>query len=473
MALGFVSSAILARYFNKVDYGTYKQVIYVYSTLSTLFIIGLPSVFGYLLPRLNRGGQKKLVSTINKIFILLGLAFSLVLFSCAGILADILKNPDLKLALRIFSPFPLFTLPALGVEGIYTALRKTKYIALYTTCNKLISLIFIVTPVVFFHCSYIGALIGWGVANFIVFLLSIYMKNRPFVDVKTEIVPNMYKTIFSYCLPLVGAFFAGFAISSAGQFFVSRYYGTAAFADFSNGCLSIPIAAMIASSVKQVLVPVISKAHHEKHYSEISRTYSNACSKSMLLIFPILVFAIVFAVPLMTFVYGSIYYTSASFLRVYLIRDFCSALPYFSVLMAFGKSNLYMNLHIAGAIFVWGADACAVFILQLPAYSIVFNDSLFHILCSAVVFYYIFRKYHINLFSRELIKNIVVILFHSAAIAFAVYYLMKWLTGIIYFASIPFYNLAIGGAIYLIVLVVTGKLIKVNYLQVAGMLRRG
>ena len=32
-----VSSMILSRYFDKADYGTYKQVMYVYNTLLTVF----------------------------------------------------------------------------------------------------------------------------------------------------------------------------------------------------------------------------------------------------------------------------------------------------------------------------------------------------------------------------------------------------------------------------------------------------
>lgn len=36
LALGFVSAAILSRYFDKTEYGTYKQILYVYGTLQTM-----------------------------------------------------------------------------------------------------------------------------------------------------------------------------------------------------------------------------------------------------------------------------------------------------------------------------------------------------------------------------------------------------------------------------------------------------
>jgi len=391
--LSFVSAAILARYFDKNDYGTYKQVLYIYTTLSTLFIIGLPSAFGYFIPRLKSGEQKSLVRGINRIFIISGTIFSVALFVFSDIIADILNNPNLSLAIKVFSPFPLFTLPALGVEGIYTALKRTKYIALYSISSRIISLIFIIAPVLFFDANYIGVIIGWGVANFIIFLIAMYMKNRPYMGIKPELVPNMYRSIFDYCLPLVGAFLAGFAISSASQFFISRYYGAAAFADFSNGNFSIPFVSMIAGSIKSVLTPVISKAHHEGNMSLITSTYTNACSNAAMLIFPMLIFLMFFASPMMTFIYGEKYYTSASYLRMYSIRDFCSALPYFAVLMAFGKSKLYMQIHILGIFFVWGMDVLCVYILHSAPFFLVLNDSMFHIMCSVIVFIFIFKKY--------------------------------------------------------------------------------
>jgi O-antigen/teichoic acid export membrane protein len=39
-ALGIVSAAILSRYFDKAEYGTYKQILYVYHTLLVVFTPG-------------------------------------------------------------------------------------------------------------------------------------------------------------------------------------------------------------------------------------------------------------------------------------------------------------------------------------------------------------------------------------------------------------------------------------------------
>ena len=97
-----VSSMILSRYFDKADYGTYKQVMYVYNTLLTVFTLGLPKAYSYFLPRVNPQEAKDLINKITRLFFLLGGVFSILLFLGASLIAQFLKNPDLEIAYAIF-----------------------------------------------------------------------------------------------------------------------------------------------------------------------------------------------------------------------------------------------------------------------------------------------------------------------------------------------------------------------------------
>lgn len=160
--LAFISAAILSRYFDKTEYGTYKQIIYVYTTLQTVFTAGLPGVFSYFLPRYSEAEGKTLVNKITRVFFVLGLLFSVVLYTTSGLIADLLKNPELEIGLKIFSPFPLLTIPTMGIEGIYTALKKTQYIAIYHAISKLSMLVCLVLPVIAWHGDYRSAIVGWG-----------------------------------------------------------------------------------------------------------------------------------------------------------------------------------------------------------------------------------------------------------------------------------------------------------------------
>ena len=275
-AIAFLTAPIMARYFDKVEYATYKQILYVYTSLQSLFTMGLPSVFAYFIPRINEQEQKYFINRLTMYFLIIGAVFSISLYFSADLLARLMNNPELALGLKIFSPFPLFTLPAMGVEGIYNALRKAKYLAFYHVFTKILMFLCIILPVIIWHTGYKEAIMGWGAASFITFLVAMYMKNSPYRGIKAETIPNVDKKIFNYSLPLTGAFIAGFFCNSADQFFVSRYYGTQVFADFINGCFSIPIVGMVAGSVKGVLLPLFSKADEENAIGNAISSYVNA-----------------------------------------------------------------------------------------------------------------------------------------------------------------------------------------------------
>ena len=61
LGLSIISAAILSRYFDKAEYGTYKQILYVYTTLLVIFSAGLPRVYAYFLPRYSLEEGKAIV----------------------------------------------------------------------------------------------------------------------------------------------------------------------------------------------------------------------------------------------------------------------------------------------------------------------------------------------------------------------------------------------------------------------------
>ena len=88
-----VSSMILSRHFNKTDYGTYRQVLYVYHTLLTVFTLGLPRAFSYFLPRVPNDEAKNLIAKLTHLFLILGIVFSLGLFFFSPLIAKWMNNP--------------------------------------------------------------------------------------------------------------------------------------------------------------------------------------------------------------------------------------------------------------------------------------------------------------------------------------------------------------------------------------------
>ncbi|RPI41789.1 MAG: hypothetical protein EHM46_05995, partial [Bacteroidetes bacterium] len=231
-ALALVSAAILSRFLDKGEYGTYRQIIYIYNTLLVVFSAGLPRVFNYFLPRYSLSQGKEIVWKISRVLVLAGLGFSVFLYLTSGIIADLLKNPELARGLKYFSPVPVLLLPTMGIEGIFSTYRKTPYIALFSILSRILMLAMIVGPVILFSGGYITAVYGWVASSALILVLAWFFKGIPFRGRGRERSGLGFREIFRYSLPLVSASIAGILFRSASQFYVSRYFGPETFAEF-------------------------------------------------------------------------------------------------------------------------------------------------------------------------------------------------------------------------------------------------
>ena len=263
--LAIVSAAILSRYFEKTEYGTYKQIVYVYSTLLVVFTAGLPRVFGYFLPRYSLEEGRTIVSKISKLLFFAGVLFSISLFFGSGLIANLLNNQELAYGLKVFSPIPMFLLPTLGLDGVFASYKITIYTAIYNTLSRLIMLLFIVVPVIYFEGNYITAIYGWLAASIITFFVAFFFQGIPFKKIKGKQSSLKYKEVFAYSVPLVIASLWGVAIKASDQFYISRYFGAGIFAEFSNGFIEIPLVSMVTASASAILMPVFSKIIHENN----------------------------------------------------------------------------------------------------------------------------------------------------------------------------------------------------------------
>lgn len=363
-----VSSMILSRYFNKADYGTYKQVMYVYNTLLTVFTLGLPKAFSYFLPRVELAQSKSLISKITNLFFILGGVFSLLLFVFAPQIAAFLKNPDLVKALKIFAIVPFLMLPTMGLEGILATFKQTKFIALYNILTNVFKLLCVALPVMIWDLSYIEALWGFVGASFITFLLALYLKYLPVRHQPKEKCPVSIKDIFRFSIPLLTASLWGIIIASCDQFFVSRYFGNETFAEFSNGWLPLPFVGMITGATATVLSPVFSRMSHEKvdPIKEIYPLWMSVYGKSAKLIYPLVIYCLVFADVVMTVMYGQQYAVSGSYFRIKLITEFFAIIIFAPLIINIGEVKYYSRVHMVVAITVVVLEFISVKTIKSP-----------------------------------------------------------------------------------------------------------
>ena len=385
--VGIVSPMILSRYLDKGDYGTFKQVMFVYNTLLTVFSLGLPKAYAYFLPKYGREYSRDIIKKITSLFIFLGIIFSIVLFSCSGIIAGLLKNDDLSLALKVFAPTPLFLLPTIGLEGIYSSFRKTQYIALYTFITRTLTVILTVLPVILFGGGYIQSLVGFDIASLLTCILALTMKSLPVRKEHHKQSPLTLRQILKFSIPLLYASLWGVVLSSANQFFISRYYGNEVFAEFSNGFMEIPFATMVLAAIATVLLPRFSEMEEgEKMNDEVYALWQSSLEKSAKIIFPILVFSVMFAKLLMLCLYGDNYGASTIYFQIKNVSSLLYIIPFAPIILAIGKTKQYADVHMVAAILLVVLEFICVHLFESPILIAIVSEC-----CQALKIYLMMR----------------------------------------------------------------------------------
>lgn len=460
--LGIVSAAILSRYFDKTEYGTYRQILYVYSSLLVIFTAGLPRVFAFYLPRYTLEQGYYIILKISKVLFLLGLLFSIILFAFSGLIATVLKNPELETGLKYFSPVPMLLLPTLGIEGIFSTYKKTIVIAIYNTLTRFITLGFIVIPVILFKGTYLYAIYGWLVASFITLWIAYYFKRIPFKNISVKKASLSYREIFKYSIPLAMASLAGIAIKAADQFYISRYFGAEVFADFANGFIELPFVHMITSATSIVLMPLFSKSLNEKYkWDQLLNVWKNTLQKSSLIIYPLVIFFIIYAKEIVTFLYSTKYIEASVYFTIALTINFFNIIVFVPLILSLGETKFYALLHILFAILAWIIGYLIILTFNSPIAIAVFS-ALRTMIIVLIVLIYVAKLTQIKFLDLFPIK----ILINTAVHSLIAIFIVKFITDSFFPEVMNFWILIISFIFFILVLIISSPFFRINYLSI-------
>jgi O-antigen/teichoic acid export membrane protein len=105
--------------------------------------------------------------------------------------------------------------------------------------------------------------------------------------------------------------------SQGDQWIAAALFSVAQFASFSVATVLGPVVQMCRQSVNHVFLPSMSRMHSSGDVRAMLALNSRANAMVALLVYPLLAFAFVFAVPLITLVYTAAYVDAVPVLRIY------------------------------------------------------------------------------------------------------------------------------------------------------------
>lgn len=327
----------LARLLTPAELGSYRQLFLIYTTISTLMMMGIPQSLIYFLPRLESDEKRRLhVGKIMNLSMALSVAFALILLLLRGVIAEKFNNPALAGLLIIYAAYPVFmfssSLYSYVMLGQSNAPAAAKF-TIFSVCTD---------AVLIFGAAFITRDLKWIVSAVILsaFFQWLYSRIRLF-RYRAALKPDFsfYRQQFAYALPLGLSSLIGMLSIQLDKFVISAYFDPASFAIFSIGAMELPFVSIFTNSVTSVLVPAMSK---DGSTQGISQMFRGSVRKNALWIFPTALLCYHWAPQIISFLYTDRYLAAVEYFRIYLYILPLRVATFGMIFLALGKTRLIM-----------------------------------------------------------------------------------------------------------------------------------
>ena len=254
-ALGFVAAfaipVVLARIFGQSEFGTYKQLFLVYSTLYSVAQMGMAESLFYFLPAAPPLGGRYALNAM----LVLGLAGTVclaVLWGAQAAIAHWLNNAALAGYLPLIGIYLLLMLASAVLEIVMTARKRHFHASVAYALTDLSRAVLLLVPALWF-----GQL-EWLLVGTIVFAslrlgaTLIYLHREYHGDLAPD--TGLAKTQLAYAVPFSIYVLIEVVQTNLHMYAVSYRFDAATFAIYAVGCLSIPLVDFVTSSAGNVMM---------------------------------------------------------------------------------------------------------------------------------------------------------------------------------------------------------------------------
>ena len=364
---------ILARILTPAELGSYRQLFLIYTTFSTLLLLGIPQSVMVLLPKLRHiDSKREYISKVVNLITILAFVFSLAIFAFRHLIADKFHNPGMSNLLVLFAVYPLF----MFITQIYSALmlglkqpQKTARFTIFSVVTDTVLILGLAILTKSLAYTVLGVMLSafsqWCFAHYNL----VYYKTKVGFDVE------FLRDLLQYSLPLGLSSIIGMLSIQLDKFVISGFFRPADFAVFSIGAMELPFVSILSNSVNSILLP-----HISSDTDNLATTYRAAVRKNALIVLPLCVIFFILAKPLITLLYTSQYEASVPIFRVYLLILPLRIATFGIIFMALGKTkyimynailtlllNLVLNLILVRQIGMIGAALATVLVTWISA----------------------------------------------------------------------------------------------------------
>jgi O-antigen/teichoic acid export membrane protein len=358
-ALGFIAAfavpLVLARVFSQHEFGTYKQVFLIYSTLFGIVQAGMAESLYYFLPaEKDRKGRY----IVNVLMVLggLGLAALLLLYSQQDRIAALLNNAALAPYLVLTGIYLVLMLMSLVLEIVMTAEKQHVSASFAYALTDLGRAILFLVPVFFFGGLFwllLGAIaFGFGRLAYTLF----YLKREFGTGLQAD--HDLMKKQLGYALPFGLAGLIEVVQINFHMYVVSWYFDAATFAIYSVGCLQLPITDFLMTSTSNVVMVQMREKLRAGDLAAVVAIWLDGVRKLALVLFPMIGILLVLAHELIVVMFTDSYASAVPVFIVWTIGMLLATILSDSVLRVYAENRFliiqnFIRLAVLAALIHW------------------------------------------------------------------------------------------------------------------------
>jgi O-antigen/teichoic acid export membrane protein len=338
-AAGVLLPVVLARALDPHGFGTYKQLMLVYSTLLLIVPFGFAESLFYFVPRRTADAGRHVANALLALA-LLGAAALLGLLLLRHEVAAWLSNPALLPHLG-----PLAVLLLLGVAGSaleIVMIARGRHLAAacaYGASDVLRAAAFLLPALL---VGGLGAMLLGALAFAALRLAAAVAFCLREFGASLRPSAGLLREQLAYALPFGAAAALENAQANLHQYAVAHAVSAAAFAVYAVGCLQVPLVDLVTTSAGSVLMVRLG----ESEAGERARSLWSATSGQLaLVLFPLVGLLWVSAPDLIRLLYTDTYRDSVPVFRVFCLGILLGALPTDAVLRARAETRFLLGVN--------------------------------------------------------------------------------------------------------------------------------
>jgi len=306
-AATFFIPVVLARVFDPAEFGTYKQLFLVHSTIYYIAQLGMASSLYYFLPRAPHEAGRYVA---NSMWFLgtAGLAAFVIVVVASPKLAQWMSNSELAAYLPWIGLYLLLMMFSTALEIVLISRSRYSWAsASYAISDLARAAAFILPVLVFRQLRWL--LWGAVAVAFVRVVVTFFYFRRAFRSTFT-LDRALLKSQLAYALPFAAAVLVETLQASFPQYAVSYLFDPATFAIFAVGCLQIPLVDFAASPTSDVMMVKMQERLAEGRKLAVLKIWHDTTWKLALLFFPLFAFCVVAAREIIVFLFTAKYVAS-------------------------------------------------------------------------------------------------------------------------------------------------------------------